>query len=76
MRRGYHDGDPNALGFFEVQCELVHAAAAPFRQPGLGKTPEQLAALNVPLAAGKFVLLMMHVMMFEPNPTTLCHCKT
>ena len=49
-----------------MEREFVHAHAALFGQPGLGEAPKGLDAVDVALASGKFVFMMMHPMMFEP----------
>ena len=59
---------PAPLGFFEVARELVGANPALFSQPRLGKAPEGFDAVDVALAARKFVFMMMHTMMFEAVP--------
>jgi hypothetical protein len=49
---------PAPFRFLEVRRELVGTDSALFSQSGFGKTPEGLDAVDVPLASGKFVFMM------------------
>ena len=59
---------PAPFGFLEVERELGGAHAALFGEPRFGKAPEGFDAVDVALASGKFVFMMMHSMMFKPIP--------
>lgn len=45
--------------------ELVWPHTALLRQPRLGEAPKGFDAVNVSLAASKFILVMMHPVMIE-----------
>ena len=59
---------PAPFGFLERARELVGADTALFGQPTFGKAPKGFDAVDVPLASGKFIFMVMHAMMFEPVP--------
>ncbi len=72
---------PTELAFFEVKKEFVFSDAMEFGETALSEAPEGFDTVDVVLAFGKFVLMVMNAMNGEsrwsPSHRKLssCRCK-